>query len=94
MPPDPGEVQTVTCLQLNLVDLGLLEIRVSLIVGGVKVDWAIVVGHHYIIGLTLLPRASSTSIHEFGMPRRHYCEILVPLKYTHYVLISIRMRQR
>jgi hypothetical protein len=52
------------------------------------------VGHHYIIGLTLLPRASSTSIHEFGMPRRHYCEIFVALKYAHHVLISIRMRQR
>ena len=94
MPPDPGEVQTVTGLQLHLVDLGLLEVRVSFIVGGVKVDRAIVVRHHNILGLTLLPGAGSTSIYEFGMPRRHYREILVPLKYAHHVLISISVRQR
>ena len=94
MPPDPWEVQTVACLQLYLVDLGLLEFRVSLIVWGVKVNRAVVVRHHDILGLTLLPGAGSTSIYELGMPRRHYREILVPLKYAHHVLISISMRQR
>jgi hypothetical protein len=64
MPPDPGEVQTVTGLQLYLVDLCLLEVRVSFIVGGVKVDRAVVVRHHDILGFALLPGAGSTSIHE------------------------------
>ena len=93
MPPDTGEVQTVACLQLHLIDLGLLEVGVPFKVRKVKVDRAVVVGHHDILGFARLPGAGSTSIHEFRMPRRHNREILVPLKYAHNVLISISVRQ-